>query len=348
MATLWSFLDSSASEQQTGDAALEAASGKPASGAHSGCICALPDWGIIRVQGADAVAFLHSQLSNDVQGLEATESRLAAYCNPKGRTLALVRLLRTDESLLLLTHKALIDSLIRRLRMFVLRSKVTLDDASEAIGVIGLYGAEATPPLEQIMGAIPEPVGAVHSADAMQLIRLGHTPDRFVLAVPAGDLPEIWAKLADTLPVVTGETWRLFEIRAGMPTVISATQEAFVPQMLNLEPLQGISYQKGCYPGQEVIARMHYLGKLKRRMYRLHTRAELTPSPGETVRAAEGGKDAGTVVSAAATPDGGHELLAVLRTELAEGDDDLVLDDTPLQILELPYAFEAEAEANSP
>src|SRR5699024_1365230 len=120
--------------------------------------------------------------------------------------------------------------LIRRLRLFVLRSKVTLEDASEATGVIGLAGAQAIPPLRQIMGGtIPDHAGAVHRTGDIRLMRLACAPDRFALVVPSGELPEIWASLAGALPVVTGEVWRLLEIRAGIPTITPATQEAFVP-----------------------------------------------------------------------------------------------------------------------
>lgn len=340
MPTLWNFLDPSTSEWPTSHAAMPSAATEHSPSEPSGCICALRDWGVIHAQGADAVAFLHSQLSNDIQSLDTASSRLAAYCNAKGRALALLRILRISDGLLLLTHKPLIDSLIRRLRMFVLRSKVTLDDASEAIGVIGLAGARATPPLQQIMGTIPEHVGGVHCTGDIRLIRLDCAPDRFALTVPAEELSGLWSRLAHTLPAVGLEAWQLLEIRSGMPMITPATQEMFVPQMLNLEPLQGISYRKGCYPGQEVIARMHYLGKLKRRMYRLQTEAEITPSPGETVRTAKEEQEAGTVVAAARAAHGGRELLAVLRTELAE-QDDLVLHGAALQLLDLPYAFES-------
>ncbi|MDN5871328.1 MAG: folate-binding protein [Nitrococcus sp.] len=344
MPTQWNFLSQSAYEAQAGQTDIRCAPTESVRGEHAGRICALLDWGVIGARGADAAAFLHSQLSNDIKAMDAASSRLAAYCNPKGRALALLRALRADDGLLLLAHRPLIDSLIRRLRLFVLRSKVTLDDASEAIGVIGLHGAGVAQPLREIMGVIPEPLGGVHSAGGVQLIRLGCTPDRFALAVPAGELAALWSRLTQTLPVVDMEAWQLTEIRAGMPTITPATQEAFVPQMLNLEPLQGISYQKGCYPGQEVIARMHYLGKIKRRMYRLRTQGEATPSAGEAVRTGEGGQEAGTVVCAAAA-DGGAELLAVLRTELAD-QGDLVLNGTPLQLLDLPYAFDTESSSS--
>ena len=345
MPTLWNFLDPSPPERQASHAAMPPAPTGLSLGEQGGCICALLDWGVIHAQGADAAAFLHSQLSNDIQSLDTASSRLAAYCNAKGRALALFRVLRTGEGLLLLTHRPLIDSLIRRLRMFVLRAKVTLDDASEAIGVFGLAGSGAVPPLQQIMGTIPEPVGGVHCIGDIRLIRLGCAPDRFALAAPAGALPELWSRLAHTLPAIGLEAWQLLEIRAGMPMITPATQETFVPQMLNLEPLQGISYRKGCYPGQEVIARMHYLGKLKRRMYRLQTEAEITPSPGETVRTAKEEQEAGTVVMAARAAHGGRELLAVLRTELAE-QDDLILHGAALQLLELPYSFDTESNSS--
>lgn len=342
MPRLWNFLDLNTPEQRAnpaeGQAPIEFSVDKP-----NGYMCALLDWGVIHAHGADAAAFLHSQLSNDIQNLDAVNSRLAAYCNAKGRALALLRVLRADDGLLLFTHKALIDSLIRRLRMFVLRSKVTLDDASEAIGVIGLGGAASRPPLQQLMGSLPEQIGGVQNADETRLIRLDCVPDRFALAVPERLLPEIWAKLASTLPVTNSEAWQLLEIRAGIPTITPATQEAFVPQMLNLEPLQGISYSKGCYPGQEVIARMHYLGKLKRRMYRLHTQTGTPPAPGETIRSGTGGQEAGMVVAAAPARHG-SELLAVLRTELAE-QDTLLLNDTPLQLLDLRYTFNTESPA---
>lgn len=339
----WDFLDPNVCGEQAGY--TQPLPEQAAADERTGCICALLDWGVIRVHGADAVTFLHSQLSNDVRGMDTAESRLTAYCNAKGRAFALLRIVRTDDGFLLLSRRELIDSLLRRLRMFVLRSKVTLEDASEAIGVIGLAGPAVTEPLCQIAESMPEAVGGVYCRDELRVIRLAHDPDRFALAAPAEELPRIWSKLADTLHCVDPEIWQLLEIRAGIPTITSATQEAFVPLMLNLEALQGISYSKGCYPGQEVIARMHYLGRLKRRMYRLHTQTGMTPSPGETIRTAQGGNEAGMVVAAARASDGSHELLAVLRTELAERDK-LVLNDTPLQLLDLPYTLEQESTAS--
>ena len=339
MSRLWNFLDSETAGSGTNEADSPSPAAEHSLGESGGRMSALRDWGVIHARGADAAAFLHSQLSNDIQGMEAADSRFAAYCNAKGRALALLRVLRTDDGFLLMTHKALVDSLIRRLRMFVLRSKVTLEDASETTGVIGLAGSAASAPLQKTTGSVPESPGGVHHGSDNRLMRLSSVPDRFALAAPAEALAELWESLAQDLAVVPNEGWQLLEIRAGIPTVTPGTQEAFVPQMLNLEPLQGISYSKGCYPGQEVIARMHYLGKLKRRMYRLELPTGTPPTPGDTVRAGTGDKEAGTVVTAARATPGSCELLAVLRTELAE-QDGLLLNDTRLRTLELPYGFE--------
>ena len=274
----------------------------------------LPEYGVIAASGADAADFLHNQLSNDIKGLAVGEFRLAAYCTPKGRMLGLLRVLRRQDGFLLLLPTALIPSLLKRLRMFVLRSKVTLEDLSETLLVQGLAGVAVSEALAARYPALPEPGQAIEAADSL-LLRLPGAHPRFLLLAEA----EPMASIDEQLPALTpagGPAWQLLQIEAGEPEVLPGGQEQWVPQMANLDLLDGISFTKGCYPGQEIVARMHYLGNLKRRLFRVRFADGELPAPGTELRDGED-KLAGEIVMAAPAPEG-LVGLAVLQIERAE------------------------------
>ena len=299
-----------------------------------GAHCPLPGMGIIQVRGEDASAFLQGQLTQDVADLPPGRVRLAGYCNAKGRLHAVFHVLGTDDGFLLLTEAGLVDALIRRLRMYVLRSKVSLDDVSVQYQAIGVTGTRVAL-LTELAGSLPEDAGSVHQAGDLILIRW--PGDAVLLLTPADDGGAIWERLQAAGDPSGPQAWRLLAIRQGLPAVYPETAETFVPQQVNLERISGVHFRKGCYPGQEVVARMHYLGKPSRRMYRLAGPGEMPPAPGERVQAADGGS-AGQVVQAAVGEDG-IEMLAVLRTSHA-GRQDLAVGDTPLDFRDLPYALE--------
>ncbi|WP_440995582.1 CAF17-like 4Fe-4S cluster assembly/insertion protein YgfZ [Arhodomonas sp. SL1] len=299
----------------------------------------MPDLGVLRVTGEDAGEFLHAQLTNAVQDMAPGNTRLAGWCNPKGRLLALFRVLRLDDGYRLLLPRPLVDTVIKRLRLFVLRSRVDIEDVSEGLTGMGLAGAATGGALAENAGTPPASADEAVQAGEVTVIRLPDPRPRWLLLAPAEETPALWANMVRALHPVHPEAWRLLDIQAGLPEVLPETVERFVPQMLNLEPLGGLCYEKGCYPGQEVVARMHYLGQLKRRLYRLRGEGD-SPAPGAGVAGANGNA-AGEIVMAAACGGAAFEALAVLRIEAADGP--LEVDGRRLSPLPLPYQPPGEA-----
>lgn len=321
----------------TGSAELERAA------ADGGLAAPLPRLGLLHVAGDDAATFLHNQLTQAISDLAADASRLAGWCNAKGRLLALFRVLHTDTGLLLIADRDVIEAALPRLRLFVLRARVALTDLSGEEGVLGLAGPAAEALLAEAAGTPAVAAEGVTRAGDLHVVRLpGEPPVRYLVAAPKAQLGGLWERFSRALTPADEGFWELLDIRAGLPDIRLETRERFVPQMLNLEPLGGISYSKGCYPGQEVVARMHYLGRLKRRMHRLESDGA-PPAPGSGLRTAAG-KDAGEVVRAATRPTGGCELLAVLRVEAEQ--EELLVDGLPATLLPLPYALPGAGKAD--
>lgn len=279
-------------------------------------IVPLPGTAIIEASGTDATAFLHGQVSADIMALANGSSQLAAYCNPKGRMLALFRIIRHEDRYFLLLPAELLDATLKRLRMFVMRSKVTLTDVSENWALLGCSGDKSISTLaEQGLNPPSEADSGTWQGDAGVWRLRGDRPRALVLATKER-MAQLWSALGSLQPA--GESaWRLLDIHAGIPEVLSGTAESIIPQMANLDLLGGISFTKGCYPGQEIIARMHYLGNLKRRMYRLTLSTSEVPQPGSDVHTADGAR-AGEIVMAAPASDGKTEALAILQIERAQ------------------------------
>jgi tRNA-modifying protein YgfZ len=308
-------------------------------------LCDLSHEGLIRVSGEESQTFLQGQLTNDVRSVSENTHQLSGYCSPKGRLLGLFRLfMRNGDYYLQLPHPQL-NGTLKRLRMFVLRSKVTLDDHSDELIRFALSGSDAEQMLAKILGEVPAETDQTITADGITVLRLmGHTP-RFMLYGPIESMPQLWQALHQAGAIPAGvAALRWLEIQAGQPTVVTQTVEAFVPQMLNLQLINGVSFKKGCYTGQEVVARMQYLGKLKRRMYLAHTNTTQTIQNGDELYSPESGsgQGAGRIVAVAPAPQGGYDMLAVLEISGAESGQ-VYLDETAqttLSLLPLPYAFE--------
>lgn len=305
----------------------------------------LSHFGIIAVSGEDALTFLQGQLTNDLAQVDSGHSQLSAWCNPKGRMLALLRVFRRDDAYHLLLPRPLLEPVIKRLRMFVLRSKVTVEDRSDALAGFGVSGPQAEKLLAEQLDSVPAEVDAVVDSGPLTVLRLPGPHPRFVVYGPPTTLIPLWEALsaAGARPVGAG-VWALLDIRAGQPQIHAETGEAFVPQMVNLELIGGVNFKKGCYTGQEVVARMHYLGRPSRRMFLARVEAGTPPPPGTEIVAAEGGQTVGKVVDAQLAPDGAVELLAVLQLTAIEAGG-LSLDDaqgTRLSLAELPYPLERE------
>jgi len=308
--------------------------------------CALTDlahFSLIRASGEDVRTFLQGQLTSDVRSVTPQQAQMSSYCSPKGRMLGSFLVFQRDEDLYLQLPGDRLEPLLKRLRMFVLRSKVTLDDVSESLARFGISGDCAA----GLLPFAPAADNASETRDGITIIRLPGDRPRFEVVGPAEALTDLWTQAAREAQQSDRGFWALMDIRAGMPTVFETTAEAFVPQMANLQLLGGVSFTKGCYTGQEVVARMQYLGKLKRRMYRAHIDVADMPVPGTEIHSpsSESGQGAGRIVDAAASPDGGFEVLVVLQISSAEAADVRLGDaDGPaLKLLDLPYAFDADS-----
>jgi folate-binding protein YgfZ len=314
-------------------------------------ICDLSHQGLLAAGGTGAGSFLQGQLSNDIDQMTPGHSQLSAYCSPKGRMLALFRLFRRNDAYYLMTARERIEPVRNRLQMFVLRADVTLRDVSDDTVGIGLSGPNAVMLLTDATGEVPAAIDDVITIDDVSILRIPGEQPRFVLYGGVDAIRSIWRKLADNASPAGAEVWRLLDIRTGIPSVYDATADAFVPQMANLQWLDAISFDKGCYVGQEIVARTRYLGKLKRRMYRLYFGgdgdSDMLPSPGTELYAPElrDEQSVGKIVDACRSPDGGFEALAVLAIECAEDEDAEILlgnlDGVPVVVEELSYSAEA-------
>ncbi|GHA68089.1 folate-binding protein [Formosimonas limnophila] len=218
----------------------------------NGVYVSLANYGVIRATGADAKSFLHAQLTQDVQNLSDAETKLAGYCSAKGRLYAIFQMYIQGEDVYLITHRSVLEIVIKRLRMFVLRAKVVLDDVSDSLPIIGFCAPSALSAGTKLvdgdvvrLGLLPAVIDGVRYARELRVGVAGVVNDALAADVNA---------------------WEWLEIMAGVPHVQAANSEAFVPQMVNLDRIGGVNFKKGCYPGQEIVARSHYLGKLKRRM----------------------------------------------------------------------------------
>jgi folate-binding protein YgfZ len=295
----------------------------------------LDDWGLIRAQGADARSFLQGQLTNDIAGLPPGRAALAGYCSPKGRLLAsFIVWSPGPEEVLLACSADLLAPTLKRLSMFVLRAKCKLSDATGDLALWGLAGPG-------IAAGAPWQVTAT---DAGQTIRL---PDAAGVARALCCQPADAAVSAGT--ALSLQAWRWLEVASGVVRIVAATADQFVPQMVNFELVGGVNFKKGCYPGQEVVARSQYRGTLKRRALLLALPAgEVAMSAGQEIfHDSDPGQPAGLVALAARGPGGDQLALGELKFALAQAPGAFRLgaaDGPPLQLQPLPYPLPADAD----
>jgi folate-binding protein YgfZ len=314
--------------------------------ANATAICPVRDLGVLWFDGRDAEAFLQGQLSSDVAAIEPGTSQRSSYNSPSGRMLASLRLWRDPDVASGHAYGALLAAdlaapIAKRLAMFVLRSEVAIADATAAHAVLGIAGPRAAEAIADTFGAAPVGNGVVTIAGGTaRLIRL--PDDRFLIVAMAEAEGDLRRALGTRVVAGNAALWRWGSIRAGVPLVTAATSDRFVPQMLNWDALDGISFQKGCYPGQEIVARTRYLGRLKERLYAFHLEASSTADPGTRVFSpAFGDQPCGTIINAAPAPEGGVALLAVVQIAAAESRVvSLAAPDGPaLRSVALPYSI---------
>jgi hypothetical protein len=279
---------------------------------------ALTGAGLLEVSGEDGQAFLQGQLTNDVRALSATSAQLSTYCTPQGRMLATMVVWRSGPSYQLLLPAELAGAVAARLRKHVLRAKVRIDEVTERYAVLGIGGAGAAEALRASCGSVPEAAldRLVLGADSLVCLR----PGLYLLVVPIEAAGACWDRLAARARPAGTQWWEWRMIRAGIPSLCLATQDRFVPQMAGMDALGAISFEKGCYPGQEVVARARYRGQVKRALFRLHAEGPAA-APGTALFDPAQPGPVGTVLNAAPAPAGGSDMLAVILIDGARRGD---------------------------
>ncbi|WP_312928822.1 CAF17-like 4Fe-4S cluster assembly/insertion protein YgfZ [Stutzerimonas nitrititolerans] len=299
--------------------------------------------GVLAVRGPDASKFLQGQLTCNLGYLNANHSSLGARCTPKGRMQSSFRILPDNDGYLLAMARELVEPQLADLRKFAVFSKSTLHNENDDWVRFGLAAGDGL--LVSLGLDLPQTADSVTRENGRIAVRLAD--GRAELWAKADEAETLRTRLASQLPETPLNRWTLAQIRAGIGQVTGTTRELFIPQMINLQALGGVSFKKGCYTGQEIVARMQYLGKLKRHLYRLASQGAETecPAAGVELFSPVHGSSVGEVVLAA-TSDEGFELLAVLQDDAA-ADGRITLgspDGLPLSLLDLPYTLDSDRE----
>ncbi len=313
-------------------------------------MCDLSQVGIIRVTGDDATDFLQNQLTNDINLVTESKGQLSAWCNPKGRTIATFIIHKRQDAYYLTLSKDLMGYVLKRLSMYVMRSKVVLEDVTESLVHFGFAGSPAT--LECLSSANDWKLNSENYSSVIDgnvsIIKIPspageNASSRYEVIGELEDATRLWNSLRAYAQPVNSDTWSYLNIASGLPVVSADSQEAWIPQMLNLQIIDGVSFKKGCFPGQEIVARLKYLGKNKRRAFRLELDTDTLPTVGELIVAEGESAEAGKVLNAALNPEGKVEVLAVLKIAMA--DKPLSLGDVTgpsAKVLELPFSVDEE------
>ncbi|MCW8962396.1 MAG: folate-binding protein [Gammaproteobacteria bacterium] len=311
-------------------------------------ICDLSHYALLAINGEDAKDFLHTQFINDIDSLDESHSHLNGYCNPKGRLIANFRVFWREDTIYLRFPADLLDAVSKKLNMYKMRSKVNIEDHSDDMVRIGYSGKTADTRLAEILSRIPDAENEVVTIDNLSVIRIPGITPSYELYGDAGLITDIWTKLDVQDAPVGMPAWQLIEVLAGIPHVTLASTEQHVPQMLNYQAIDGLSFTKGCYPGQEIVARMHYLGKLKKRMYLARVQADEAPHVNQELVSSntETGSRTGHLINVAAHPDGDYAVLAVIQISDAESEKIHLdsIDGPVLELQELPYPVELQYE----
>ena len=326
-------------------------------------LCDLGQFGILRVSGEEAQTFLQNLLSNDIREVSNTRAQLSSLNNAKGRMLATMLIWRQGDDYLLQLPRLMCEPIRKKLTMYVLRAKVKISDASDeivSIGVSGgvsggMSGANAHDILQKQFGPRKFdklPLSPLDIIDCSPASIMNINATRFQINIDVQHAPALWSALSQHARPVGSNSWNWLNIRSGIPIILPQTQEQFVAQMVNLDLIGGVNFKKGCYPGQEIVARTQYLGKLKRRMYLAHietlahidTLAHLnsaeSPQAGDELFSADmEGQASGMLVDAAPAPSGGYDVLAVVQissrqTQVLHWKS---LQGAALQFIQLPY-----------
>ena len=314
----------------------------------AGFVAPITDLGLIALDGEESASFLHKQLTNDVEHLGLDDARLAGYCSPKGRLLASFLMWRSASTIYLQLPRDIQAPVQKRLSMFVLRAKTKLSDASEAPAnavVLGLGGGLAEAVLQTWFDTLPAKPFSKLDHPLGTLIRVADVfgAARYQWLMSAETAQTVAPVLAERLSVGGNDAWHLSEIHAGVPQIAKATQEQFVPQMVNFELLGGVNFKKGCYPGQEIVARSQYLGKLKRRTTLVSIADAAAVAGAEVYATADPEQPCGMIVNAAPNGNGGVDALVEMKLAAIEAGSVRLgsANGTALVFLDMPYVLDA-------
>ena len=302
---------------------------------------------LVGVSGDDAASLMQGQFTNDIREVSEQQAQTSAWCNSKGRIMYAFLAFQRDDSYYLSLPPGQVDEFIKRLRLFVLMSKVTLVDASGQWARLGCSGPDIETELERALAIVPPAQDyQVVNSNGLTVIRVPGLHPRFQVIGDADAMVKLREQLDVAATGIGRGPWQLLEIASGVAVIDGDNQQAFVPQMVNLQVIGGVSFTKGCYTGQEVVARMEYLGKLKKRMYRAHAHADEAPQPGQDLYLAgsDNTQSVGRVVNVAPSPQGGYEMLAVLRIADHDSGADIRLgrpDGAAISTTGLPYPLPA-------
>lgn len=301
----------------------------------------LSHFGLIHIFGEEAQVFLQGQLTCDVRKIETNKAQYGGYCTPKGRLLANF-LLWHNESYMMQLPVSLCAAIQKRLSMYVLRAKVQLMDSSKSLVRIGVAGKNAHMIIEKILGTTcgPDRRLAVVQSEQTSIICLA--ANRYELVTSIEYASTLWTQLNEHANPAGAACWDWLEIQSGIPVILPVNQEEFIPQMINMDAIESVSFQKGCYPGQEIVARTQYLGKIKRRMYLANISTSASVAAGDdlfSTKMAE--QSCGKIVNAAPSPSGGFDVLAVIQVSSVEADKIhwKTLNGPVLEIHPLPYSL---------
>jgi folate-binding protein YgfZ len=292
---------------------------------------------VLSVKGPDTEKFLQGQLTCDVANVFSRGSALGAHCNIKGHMLSLFRLLKAgEEEVWLRMSQDIFDSAANNLKKYIVFSKAEAAEVSDEISGLGITGPGAEALVEQLFGRAPSEDNGILPLSNGLVVRV--PGNRFEIWMATAELCELLSKLPDEVSIGSTDTWILSEIEAGIPDLREATQEAFIPQMTNFQALEGVSFKKGCYTGQEIVTRLQHRGQLKKPMYLIEVGGDNKPMAGDVITSPDK-PNAGQVVISAPIDGGRYKALAVIVKTLAEKGD-LLLNGNEVELTDLPYELD--------
>ena len=312
-------------------------------------ICDLSQFSTLVVAGDDAVEFMQGQFTNDVDKVDENNSQLNAFCNNKGRMIANFRLFNYQQNYFISVKNSLVEQSIEHLQNYILRAQVAIQDVSEQLIHLGVSGRNAEKLLSSFVDITNQEIDGISFNDDYIAIRAasshGNKTPRYEIFCSFDHARNLWEAISASAEVVNSACWDYLNIQAGLPFIDSNTCEAFVPQMANMDLIDGVSFTKGCFTGQEIVARMHYLGKLKKRCYKVHIASEDKPVAGDKLFAenAKAGQNTGMIIQAENNPESGYDALAVIQ--IADTESNLFLNDADgpvVTVKDLPYSFDSE------